>query len=179
MYSFYVNTSLRVFESQLAEVALRLYPYAYTGEYSYSTIVSDVLCTCAVSQLAASIAGTDSAPVYHYVATAWPTSPINAFLLPFAGRYAMHGIDVFAIFRRWAAFFTQPPREKDKQFADNLVNMFKQFVRTGQPLHTAWSPLPNITAFINDTVTLSSRPYHDEQCTFWQKHGFLQYSWTN
>ncbi len=150
----------------------------HDAEYSFTTITSDVYHNCGTGVVAEAMAGTLDQPVYLYVITAWPTSAIYPFSIPFPAHYAVHGLDTFAFFRHWSVYFTEPPQERDEEFADVFVDNMKSFIFTGHPA-TEWQPYPAITAIINDTLNISPGKYENERCTFWMDNDFFQYSVMN
>ena len=154
-----------------------LYPYKENGQYSFTTVTSDVRVTCGVQEVA-NIMAQSGRTVYHYVVTSYPSSPTHAFHAPWQAKYAFHGWDTYAFFQHFNLFLTGRPTDTDWQFADIIVNMGQSLAETGTVGYDSWQPMPNHTALVSSDIKIQDA-YHPTQCAFFMDRGFFVYSWMN
>ena len=158
---------------------LSLYPYRNTS-YTYANMASDFRVICGMDSIARKTSAAFKSPVYHYVATAFPSYPAHPLGTLWNARYAFHSIDIFAFFDSLKDIYNDgsSPTRQDEAFMENVQAEIMHFVRHGVMKSADWQPMPNATALLSQT-TSAIKQYHKEQCEFWQEYGFLNYAWIN
>ena len=146
-------------------------------------MATDVRVTCGTEIMTRKLAAAQSSPVYRYVVTSWPSSPVNPFEFPFSSKFAFHAWDTYAFFNTFR--YIMDAKGDDEAFKDVLRENVMEFVDTGRVSEPTWSPVghindsvPVVTALISSTIKVNES-YHKEQCEFWNKNGFFPYSWVN
>ena len=168
------------FGADIANKSLSLYDMGdeFNAEYQFTTMGSDIRINCGNCILAEKAGNALQSGVYQYIATYKPSSPINAFGDPFAGEYAMHGLDCFGFFQSIGVFMNNKPTHTDLAFGQLLTDNILSFVKTGKPSDPKWDVANKTVALISDVVKTVPK-YNPEQCEFWSSNDFFKYSWMN
>ena len=190
----YVHLHLAPFDESFVNQSLALYPpplnndlvKKYTSEYIFTTMVSDVRVTCGNEIMTRKLAAAVSSPVYRYVVTSWPSSPVDPFDMGSRAKFALHGWDVFALLDAFRLTMSSGPNDNDQRFRDVLLDNAASFVQTGRVADSRWTPvahtgndsIPVVTALISSSITVN-QSYHKPQCDFWNDNDFFDYTWIN
>ena len=140
-------------------------------------MVSDVRVTCQNDVIAQSGSKVLKSPIYRYVTTATPSSPVNKDV-PFDTRLSFHFFDFMGFLGTFPSFMERPPTEKDMQYIKTMRNLISSFMKTGKPHVTAWKQYPKTVGLIDSKVQVATG-YHTKECKFWMDKGFFGYGWRN
>ena len=184
-YSTYVKQKLAPFIGKNVSMVLALYNKSelskepLSPQFSYSSMASDIRLSCPNDVFASKASQGFKSPVYRYVVTSAPSSPINVFGYP--ATFAFHMWDLIALFGFPPAFhYTPSPR--DQSFMKDLRREFGKFINNEFNQEDApWKKFPKSTALFTDSgvKVLDSNGYHTEECAFWLNNGFFSYGWIN
>ncbi|XP_070566732.1 neurotactin-like [Ptychodera flava] len=178
-YDEVVADKLDTFGKNITKQAKMLYQYVptmHTPELVYTTMASDVRVTCPTHKLAKTISDALTSPVYRYVATSWPSQPVEITKVHFKPQYGFHGWDCFALFGVHRDLIKAPSANDDK-FSALMQEMFFHFAREGAMLPD-WKEYPEAIAKLSYNLTVVDR-YKKRECEFWTTNGFRPYAWIN
>ncbi|XP_069104639.1 fumonisin B1 esterase-like isoform X2 [Argopecten irradians] len=177
-YEEYVGRKLGTFGTNIAKMALRLYPLGTESvRYQVTSMVTDVRAGCGNDVMALWAAANTKSPVYRYVVTSVPSSPVALFGTPPATLLAFHAWDTYAFFGTMQEIM-EHPSSNDLMFEANIRREIMSFIETGRPYSNDWLPFPESVALLSDDTSVTSA-YHAYQCDFWMQNGFFDYSWVN
>ncbi|XP_060072916.1 para-nitrobenzyl esterase-like [Ylistrum balloti] len=177
-YEEHVMRNLGTFGTDIAKMALRLYPVDKKSiRYQYTSMVTDVRVGCGNDIMALYAAANTNSSVYRYVITAVPSAPVSLFGAPLDTLLSFHAWDTFAFFGTMQEIMAHPSGN-DIMFEANLRREIMSFIETGSPYSKDWRPFPDSVALLSDKTKVTSG-YHSYQCDFWMKNGFFDYSWLN
>ncbi|XP_045197770.2 para-nitrobenzyl esterase-like isoform X2 [Mercenaria mercenaria] len=177
-YEDHVKQYLGTFGGNIANIALKLYPpNLISPEFQFTSMASDLRMNCPTDVLSLHAASAFTSPVYRYVVTSTPSSPVFAVGIPFPATYSFHLWDVFAFFG-FIPDYIKHPTDFNIEWQRNVKQEVMTFVRTGKPSTFSWKPFPFVTASLSHT-TEAITAYHPVQCDFWLKNGFFDYAWIN
>ncbi|XP_060072894.1 para-nitrobenzyl esterase-like [Ylistrum balloti] len=177
-YEENVMRNLGTFGTDIAKMALRLYPVEKESiRYQYTSMVTDVRVGCGNDIMALYAAINTNSPVYRYVVTSQPSTPVSPFGITSDTAFSFHGWDGYAFFGTLPEIIAHPS-DNDVMFEANIRREIMSFVKTGSPYSKDWHPFPDSVALFSDDVTVTSG-YHSYQCDFWMQNGFFDYSWVN
>ena len=149
-------------------------------ELAYTTMATDIRITCGLNRLAGTIAAALISPVYRYVVTGRPSSPVMYYGSKYDATLAFSGFDLLALLDTLDKVMSGTrPNSKDVAFGNLLRNNFVNFVETGRPAYLAWQKFPNNTALYSDKQNIENGVYHTKECTFFEQNGLVDYSWQN
>ena len=118
-------------------------------------------------------------PLYRYVLTAFPSAAMTMLGSAFPGRYAFHTLDSVYLFNttRGALAGGALPTAADRALTRSLRADIGAFVRDGTI--ATWNAYPEATMEIGakGVVRRVGGDYRAEACSFWESHGFFNYSW--
>lgn len=178
MYTDYVLRKLGTFGTDIAKMALKLYP---TGEKSvreqFTSMVSDARVGCGNDVTALWAAVNTNSSVYRYVTTSRPSVPVWPWGFQTNASLSFSGWDAFA-FYGLMPYPIDYPSTSDVMFTANIRREFLSFVETGSPYSKDWLPYPENIALMSSQTTAAAG-YHSQQCNFWMQNGFFNYSWVN
>ena len=180
-YRNYVEVKLRPFLGNDVNEALSMYNDSLANgkslQFVYSSMVSDLRVTCPTNVLALNASKGFKNPVFRYVITNSPSSPINLFGYP--ATLAFHMWDLIAFFG-FPSELNYTPSEKDKRFMNDLRRELGEFMYNGTIEDESWKDYPESTALFTDNgVRLRKEGYHKRECDFWIGKGFFSYGWIN
>ncbi|KFM58026.1 hypothetical protein X975_21496, partial [Stegodyphus mimosarum] len=140
-------------------------------------MVSDIRQTCPVNDFAEKLSTALSSPVYRYVVTSRPSSPIRVYNYP--AIYSSHLWDALAFFDQLHLYIDSPQPE-DLQFRDTIQRLVMEFVKSpdNQIIPEEWLKYPNTIALVNSNVSFVDS-YHKTKCKFWSAHGLTDYVWVS
>uniref|UniRef100_A0A1A7YMI6 Carboxylic ester hydrolase n=1 Tax=Iconisemion striatum TaxID=60296 RepID=A0A1A7YMI6_9TELE len=183
-YHWFVTDKLKTFSKDLPGKALELYPSSAPcptrdrcPERAYTTMVSDIRVTCPNNDLARRAAEALSSPVYRYVVTHTPSSPVKTSnsLLWFPSRFSFHCLDILAFFGD-LELFLESLSDEDRSFQKLITQHLVNFAKTGK-MGADWPKYPSATALLSSNLVLqnSSSP----RCDLWKENGLFAYAWMN
>lgn len=187
-FSDYVNKTLGSFPRINTSQVLKLYGMSGRNftesaldnqsiQFKFTSMVSDLRATCPNNQVAKNASQGFNNPVYRYVVTNRPSSPV--FLFGFPATYAFHMWDLVAFFG-FPSEIGYKPSAKDRDFMSDLRREFGEFMKKGSMKTKSWKVYPSKTARFTDSgVQVPDEEYHKEQCDFWLDNGFFPYAWIN
>ena len=184
-YSAYVKQKLAPFIGRNVSKVLAMYNKTVPGksrqsiQFAYSSMASDLRASCPNDVLALNASQGFKSPVYRYVVTNAPTSPIN--LIGFSATFAIHMWDLVALFG-FPPTFHYTPSSRDQSFKRDLRREFSKFIHNELTLKDAsWREYPQSTTLFTDigVKVLDEHGYHKEECSFWLGNGFFAYGWIN
>ncbi|XP_033741434.1 para-nitrobenzyl esterase-like isoform X2 [Pecten maximus] len=177
-YDAYVLRKLGSFGTDIAKMALRLYPLGKESiRHQFTSMVSDVRVGCGNDIVALWAAVNTDSPVYRYVVTSVPSVPVRAFGIGSETALSFHGWDGYAFFGTLPEIMVHPSHN-DIMFEANIRREIMSFVETGSPYSKDWLPFPESVVLLSDNTKVTSG-YHSYQCDFWMQNGFFDYSWVN
>ncbi|XP_069132142.1 para-nitrobenzyl esterase-like [Argopecten irradians] len=177
-YEEYVLRNLGTFGTDIAKMALRLYPVGKESvRHQFTTMVSDVRTGCGNDVMALWAAVNTNSSVYRYVVTSQPSKPVRPFGIASDTSLSFHAWDSYAFFGTLPEIIAHPS-SSDIMFEANIRREILSFVETGSPYSKGWLPFPGNVAILSDDTTIASG-YHAYQCDFWMQNGFFDYSWVN
>ncbi|XP_021372330.1 uncharacterized protein LOC110462619 isoform X1 [Mizuhopecten yessoensis] len=177
-YETYVMRKIGSFGSDIAKMALRLYPVGKeTVRHQFTSMVSDVRVGCGNDLLALYAAVNTNSPVYRYVVTSVPSAPVSPFGIALDTLLSFHGWDGYAFFGTMQEIMSHPSGN-DIMFEANLRREIMSFVESGSPYSKDWHPFPESVVLLSDDTKVTSG-YHTYHCNFWMENGFFDYSWVN
>lgn len=159
---------------------LKLYPQGVIDpEYQFTSLGSDIRVNCPTEVLALQTATYFRSPVYRYIVTYWPSTPVHALGLPFPAKYAFHSLDLFAFFGLMPNYIKNP-QCSDMDFQQNVRKEVLHFVKTGHPYSSPmpWDEYPSKTGVFT-TMTDAVSAYNPIQCQYLLMKGFFSYAWIN
>eukprot|EP01102_Stenamoeba_stenopodia_P021839 TRINITY_DN8909_c0_g1_i1.p1 TRINITY_DN8909_c0_g1~~TRINITY_DN8909_c0_g1_i1.p1 ORF type:complete len:600 (-),score=163.41 TRINITY_DN8909_c0_g1_i1:115-1845(-) len=195
-YNEYITNSFTPFSEYLPSQVLSLYNittrFENNPQLAYETLTSDLRVTCGQNLLSQFAATTFQSPVYRYVVTQKPSSPVYLSGPPPSGwgsRYSFHTLDLFSVFNIWSEVTPPPPYEfvpdeNDDLLGDLLRDFFTELTTTGSISSPLW-PVINVSGNDNYTTALLNLPietavdWRKEECQFWFDNGFYFYSWNS
>lgn len=178
IYEEHVMSNLGTFSTDMAKMALRLYPVGKESvRYQFTSMVSDVRVGCGNDVMALWAAVNTNSPVYRYVVTSQPSAPVKPFGILSDTVLSFHGWDGYAFFGNLPDVLEHPSTD-DILFEANIRREIMSFVQNGSPYSIDWLPFPESVALLSDDTTVTSG-YHAYQCNFWMQNGFFSYSWVN
>ena len=180
-YRNYVEVKLRPFLGNDVNKALNMYNDSLANgkslQFVYSSMVSDLRVTCPTNVLALNASKGFKSPVFRYVITNSPSTPIN--LSGYPATLACHMWDEVAFFG-FPSELKYTPSEKDKSFMNDLRRELGEFIYKGTVEDESWKEYPKSTALFTDNgVRVPKEGYHKRECDFWSDKGFFSYGWIN
>ena len=141
-------------------------------QFSYTSMVSDVRMTCANNVLAQNASRGFKSPVYRYIVTNAPSTPVDLI------GFAFHMWDLVAFFG-FPKEVHYSPSKKDLSFMRDLRSEFSKF--SHNKTLKSWNEYPQNTALFTDkgVKVLGEDGYHKQECDFWFDNGFFSYAWIN
>ena len=150
-YRNYVELKLRPFLGNDVNKVLSMYNDSLANgkslQFVYSSMVSDLRVTCPTNVLALNASKGFKSPVFRYVITNSPSSPINLFGYP--ATLAFHMWDLIAFFG-FPSELNYTPSEKDKRFMNDLRRELGEFIYKGNVEDESWKAYPDSTALFAD-----------------------------
>ncbi len=126
------------------------------------------------------MASTLKSPVYRYVVTGKPSSPVMYYGSTFTSKLAFSGFDLLALLDTLVkAMPGAVPAASDIEFGNIIRNDFVNFVKSGKPGLTAWQRFPENTALLSSRPDILKGVYHSAECAYFEENGLLNYSWQN
>ncbi|KAK0149466.1 Para-nitrobenzyl esterase [Merluccius polli] len=185
-YQWFVTEKLKPFGENLTKDALALYPSSAPcpttdgcPRRAYTSMVSDMRVTCPANDMASRAATALKSPVYRYVVTHTPSSPVNTSvqdLMSFPSRFSFHLLDSLAFFGGLGTFLEKPLSAKDKLFQDLFTNHLVHFAKEGKMVDE-WPQYPAATALLSDTLNTTEN--YSAACKLWKDNDFYAYAWIN
>ena len=145
-------------------------------ECVYSALVSDIRVNCPLQEVAYGAA--NSIAVYSYVITYRPSQPIVVDGFHHPGSCAAHFLDIFALFGNIDKYI-EHPTEDDWLYQNAIRAELIHFLQYGRPKSESWRKFPITTARVDKKIVYRDGVYKDDECAFWRRHGFYEYSWSN
>ena len=181
-YSAYVKEKLFPFIGGNVSKVLAMYNKSLPDgsppslQFSYTSMASDVRMTCANNVLAQNASRGFKSPVYRYIVTNAPSTPVD--LIGFPATFAFHLWDLVAFFG-FPKEVHYSPSKKDLSFMRDLRSEFSKFIHN--KTFESWNEYPQDTALFTDKgmKVLGKDGYHKQECDFWLGNGFFSYAWIN
>ena len=182
-YSGYVKEKLFPFVGGNVSKVLSMYNKTMPDgssaslQFAYTSMASDIRVTCPNDVLSLNTSRGFNSPVYRYVVTNSPSSPIN--LIGFPATFAVHMWDLVALFGFPTAFH-YTPSSKDLSYMRDLRREFNKFIHD-ELKDSSWKEYPENTALFTDNgmKVLTQKGYHKQECDFWLDNEFFSYGWIN
>jgi len=149
-------------------------PAKVTPFYMYGLMTADIHLSCATTELAFNLTRYRPFKVYSYI--------VSQALSPFKNLtfYAAHCFDVIPLFNFGILQWFVPgyvPSKEDMILKHNLRSKFKQFIHSSKRFEMIHRS--RTMEFWNSSVHTWKTPYHERECKFLRKYGFLKHSWGN
>jgi len=178
-YEKHVRGHIGTFGEEMVQRALRYYPNnTVTPEYQYTSLGADIRVNCPNDIMSLSAAVSSESPIYRYVVTSTPSSPVHVLGAPFPSSYSFHMWDLYAYFGSIKDYI-KPPAQSDMLFQANMRREVLSFIHNGKPFSKTWTPFPQSTALLSGSTITMTTEYHREQCNLWNTNGFFNYAWIN
>ena len=146
----------------------------------YTTMASDIRMTCGLNRLANAMSSTMSSPIYRYIVTGRPSSPVMYYGSKYDATLAFSGFDLLALLDTLdKAMSAGSPSSRDLDFGNILRSNFVNFVKYGRPMLSTWQRFPQNTTLLSDQQNVMRGIYHAKECAFFQENGLVDYSWQN
>lgn len=177
-YKDHVTTKMNTFSRDIAQNLLKLYPTdSIDVEYQLTSMISDIRANCPNDVMALQASTYFKSPVYRYVVTYWPSSPVHAVGIPFPAKYSFHMLDIFGFFGLMPDYI-KTLQTSDLEFQRNIQNEVLTFVKTGHPAFINYSTYPEMTLILT-TETGTQNAYNPVHCEYLLMNGFFDYAWIN
>lgn len=184
-YEDFIKQKFAPFGNNLGEKILELYPTNsfLSTQQSYDSISADLGVICGNIEFVKKAVKVLKSPVYHYIATQFPSSPECLIDFPFyCSQYAFHAWDLITMLADFEWLFHLS--YQDKLFGFNLYGHFIDFANTGMVTAYAWKPFNAAPDYPNSTYTtnlsLTEKLWVNakkEKCEFWISNGFNETRW--
>jgi len=173
-FTTYIRNHFSTFSPTLGQQVLNLYPPALFSSFQqvYDQISADIGTICGNIELASQAASYFKSPVYHYVATAAPTTPacaVNTNNGEYCPTYSFHTYDLVTMcddFTSWN--FTQ----QELAFGNLVLQRFVELTTNGNISALTWAPFNSVNGYqttLFDVPELLVVNYKTEECAFWKK----------
>jgi len=158
-----------------------LYPYQQEVVKPYTTLATDIRLTCTTTKILDDVRNSGrSSPVYQYVVTSTPSSPVHAADSPrsdWSAQYAYSGWDINAFFGFEGLDISRD--DQDTNFQNTIIENVRSFINQGEVLNVLWRSQPNSTAKLTSSgVTMTSHYPDTGKCEYLLTDlGLGEYTW--
>jgi para-nitrobenzyl esterase len=194
-YNQYIETRFQSWGPQFGDRVNRVYPfdkYNSDPQLTYETLASDIHVTCGQNHIADQFVTGMNSPVYRYILSQRPASPVCYPSVDWCSGYVFHTYELAVLFNNYNWFFPSnyTPAAQDYEFGNIVRGYWTYFAKHGYmpPASTttsAWLPY-NTGAFPQSynsfLLSLSSKNavnWRSKECSFWNDNGFYAFTWNS